>query len=142
MGIGTRLGAKEHIMAGFLLVLLTPACAIVAGVSDGKVFFEEPRDGAVVVSPVPVDMGAEGFIVEPASEGVGEGRGHFHIIIDRPCVQPRLTVAADDEHLHFGGGQETALLDLEPGEHTLCLQVADGSHTALDLTDEITVTVR
>ena len=32
-------------------------------------------------------------------------------------------------------------LDLAPGEHTLCLQVGDGAHTALDLTSEITVNV-
>lgn len=128
----------ERLIVILLLAMVGAACT---SDTDGRVFFEEPRDGALVVSPVPVVMVAEGFIVEPASEGVGVGRGHFHIIIDRPCVQPRLTVAADSEHLHFGGGQETALLDLEPGEHKLCLQVADASHTALDLTDEITITV-
>ncbi|MEE8331207.1 MAG: DUF4399 domain-containing protein [Acidimicrobiia bacterium] len=137
MGIGKR-SAARYVFAAVLLAMATAACASDA---EGRVFFEEPRDEAVVVSPVPVVMGAEGFIIEPASEGVGDGRGHFHIIIDRPCVQPRLTVGADGEHLHFGGGQETALLELEPGEHTLCLQVADGSHTALDLTDEIAIIV-
>lgn len=137
MGIGRRYVAR-YVFAAVLLAMATAACASDA---EGSVFFEQPRDEAVVVSPVPVIMGAEGFTIEPAGEGVGEGRGHFHIIIDRPCVQPRLTVAADDEHLHFGGGQETALLELEPGEHTLCLQVADANHTALALTDEITITV-
>ncbi|WP_114594048.1 DUF4399 domain-containing protein [Euzebya pacifica] len=38
-------------------------------------------------------------------------------------------------------GSTSAELELEPGEHTLCLQDGDGEHTALDLTDEITVTV-
>ena len=86
-------------------------------------------------------MATDNFIVEPASNGVGEGRGHLHIMIDTPCIQARLTVPPDDQHLHFGQAQTTATLDLEPGEHTLCLQAADGSHTALPLTHEITITV-
>lgn len=32
-------------------------------------------------------------------------------------------------------------MPLEPGEHSLCLQTGDGVHTALDLTDEISITV-
>jgi len=30
---------------------------------------------------------------------------------------------------------------LEPGQHELCLQVSDGAHTALDITDTVTVDV-
>ena len=46
--------------------------------------------------------------------------------------------------IHFGQGQLTTTLDLEPGEHTLRLQFADGAHIALDgdqYRDEITVVV-
>jgi len=32
-------------------------------------------------------------------------------------------------------------LTLAPGEHTLCLQAADGAHAALDITRELTITV-
>lgn len=107
----------------------------------GSVEFVEPRDGEVVTSPVTVEMAAEGFVVEPAANGVRQGHGHLHIMIDTLCVEPRLTVPPDAQHLHFGLGQTTASLDLAPGEHFLCLQAADANHTALPLTDEITITV-
>ena len=42
---------------------------------------------------------------------------------------------------HFGMGQTETELELEPGEYTLCLQVGDGIHAAVDLVDEITITV-
>ena len=50
----------------------------------------------------------------------------------------------DPQHLHYGQGQTTVTLDLEPGEHTLRLQFADGLHTALEgeqYRDTITVVV-
>lgn len=101
-----------------------------------------PSDGDVVTSPVAVEMEAIDLDIEPAANGVGEGRGHFHVMIDAPCVEARLTVPQDRQHVHFGQGQTTATLDLDPGIHFLCLQAADGNHTALPLTDEITITVR
>ncbi len=56
-------------------------------------------------------------------------------------VTPGETIPADDAHVHYGDGATAAQLELSPGEHTLCLQAGDGTHTALDLTDEITFTV-
>ena len=120
------------------LALIAAACS---AETDARVFFIEPEDGATVTAPVAVEMGIENFIVEPAANGVNEGRGHLHIMIDTPCVGARLTVPPDDQHLHFGQGQTTATLDLAPGEHFLCLQAADGNHTALRAVDEITINV-
>ncbi|MBI4202838.1 MAG: DUF4399 domain-containing protein [Chloroflexi bacterium] len=93
-----------------------------------KVSFLEPEGGAQVTSPFTIQMGAEGVIVEPASAGVNEGRGHHHVIVDAglpPVGQP---IPSDAQHLHFGGGQTEATLDLPPGEHTLQLVFADGNH--------------
>jgi hypothetical protein len=50
-------------------------------------------------------------------------------------------IPSDDDSLHFGDGSMETSVELEPGEHTLCLQVRDGVSTALDATHEITVTV-
>lgn len=124
-----------------LVALAIAASGCSSSGAGGEVRFVTPRDGDVVSSPVRVEMSAEGFVVEPAANGVGEGRGHLHIMVDAPCVEARLTVPSDDQHLHFGAGQTTAVLDLEPGEHFLCLQAADGNHTALPIVDEIRVTV-
>ena len=62
-------------------------------------------------------------------------------MVDTPCIEPGQVIPKDAQHLHYGKGQTEAKVDLEAGEHTLCLQAGDGAHTALDLTDEITVTV-
>jgi hypothetical protein len=63
-------------------------------------------------------------------------------MIDTDCVKEEEVIANDDSHKHFGMAQKEAELTLPPGEHALCLQLADANHTATDLTDEIQVTVK
>ena len=110
------------------------------GEGAASVSFAEPDDGATVDSPVHVEFEAEGIEIEEAG-AVNEGAGHFHVMVDTPCVGEGETIPNDDAHLHFGDASEEAELELEPGEHTLCLQVGDGAHNALSPTDEITITV-
>ncbi len=105
-----------------------------------EVFFVTPDDGATVSSPVMVEMDANNFTIEVAGTA-RPGAGHFHIMIDVPCVTPGDSIPGDDNHQHFGAAQMMAELELEPGEHTLCLQAGNGVHTALNLTDEIAITV-
>ena len=127
-----------------LLVALSAfaaACSDATSVSDSaSVAFAAPSDGAVVTGPVTVEMAAEDFTIEPAGQ-VNDGAGHFHVMIDVPCVQAGDVIPADSRHLHFGDGATEATLELPPGDYTLCLQAGDGLHSALDLTDVITVTV-
>ena len=134
---------RGHTRTGLAVALLLAASGLAAcsSASDERVIFIAREDGATVSSPFLVEMATENFVVEPAANGVREGSGHLHIMIDAPCVEARLTVPPDEQHLHYGGGQTTAALDLLPGEHFLCLQTADGSHTALAATHEITITV-
>ena len=124
-----------------ILVALSLAAIGCSTEEEARVRFVEPADGATVSSPLRVVMSATDFIVEPAANGVTEGHGHLHIMVDAPCVQARLTVPPDSQHLHFGNGQTETELDLAPGEHFLCLQAADGSHTALRAVHEITIVV-
>lgn len=125
-----------------ILSLLVAALMLAAcGGPSRSVSFAEPTDGATASSPVHVEMAATGLQIEPALE-VREGAGHFHIMVDTPCVTPGQTIPSDDTHLHFGQAQTSTDLDLPPGEHTLCLQAGDGAHTALDLQQQITVTVQ
>lgn len=105
-----------------------------------SVAFITPEDGATVTSPVQVSMQATGFRLEPAGP-VNEGAGHLHIMVNTDCVTPGQVIPSDAFHLHYGMGQTEAELTLGPGQHTLCLQAADGLHTALDLTDTITINV-
>ncbi len=125
-----------------LVLGLGVVAASCASNDSSRVFFIEPADGATVSSPVSVVMGVQDFVVEPATNGVTEGHGHLHIMVDTPCVEPRLIVPPDAQHLHFGKGQLATEIELGTGEHFLCLQAADGNHTALRATQGITITVR
>ncbi|MCY3708075.1 MAG: DUF4399 domain-containing protein, partial [Caldilineaceae bacterium] len=114
-----------------------------AGDESPAVNFEQPADGATVTSPFEVVMTATGLVVEPSGE-VNEGAGHFHILVDTDFIPAGEIIPTDEQHLHYGKGQTTATLELEPGEHTLRLQFADGLHTALEgdqYRDTITVVV-
>lgn len=130
-------------LALLLLVAGLTAYAAPAG-SQARVFFTSPSDGATVISPVKVTMGAENFVVEPAGN-VKAGAGHLHIMVDTECVAAGEVVLADAAHLHYGKGQMEAELALSPGTHTLCLQAADGAHISLagaGMTQKITLTVK
>lgn len=120
-------------------VLALAGCSSDAGA--GTVSFGGVADGDTVASPVAVTFEADGFEIVPAAEGGGDGSGHLHVMIDTDCVPVGETIPNDDEHLHFGDGSTSTELELTPGDHTLCLQAGDGEHTAMDVTDEVTITV-
>ena len=92
-----------------------------------NVFFVNLEDGAVVSSPVTVEMGVNGMEVEPAGE-LARYKGHHHIIVDGSFNPKGMVVPADTTHIHFGQGQTSTELPLSPGVHTLTLQFADGFH--------------
>lgn len=109
-----------------------------------RIFFVEPQDGAALPQTFTIQMGAEGIEIAPAGEVI-EGSGHFHILVDREFVPAGEIIPIDTEgYLHFGQAQTETELTLEPGEHTLRLQFADGAHQAFEgdaYRDEIHITV-
>jgi hypothetical protein len=107
----------------------------------GRVWFVEPQDGATVKAPVKVVFGVEGMGVHPAGELVA-GTGHHHLIIDGAGVQAGSVVPKDEKHMHFGQGQTETTVELAPGEHTLTLQFADGSHTSFGEPMSTTIKVK
>jgi hypothetical protein len=40
-----------------------------------------------------------------------------------------MALPADETHIHYGGGQSEAMVELAPGTHTLQLVLGDWSHT-------------
>ena len=55
--------------------------------------------------------------------------GHHHLLIDTDePIDPSEPIPHDRKHLHFGGGETEALVDLPPGTHTLQLVLGDGEH--------------
>lgn len=104
-------------------------------VPGAKVYFVNLEDGATVSSPVTVIFGLSGMGVAPA--GIDkEKTGHHHLFIDRPTLgqgedgadEFDYNIPADENHVHFGGGQTEMKLDLAPGPHTLQLVLADKDH--------------
>ena len=110
--------------------------------AGAKVMFVEPKDGAKVKSPLKVVFGVEALEVEPAGE-VHAGKGHHHLIIDADVIDPGTAVPADERHIHYGKGQTEVEVELQPGEHTLTMQFADGLHRSYGepLSSTIKVTV-
>lgn len=111
--------------------------------SSTEVFFIEPRDGAVVKSSFKVIFGAKGLTIVPAGTEHARG-GHHHLLID--TVLPTLgePIPQDDHHRHFGGGQTSADISLEPGKHRLQMLLGDHNHIPHDppvTSKVITVTV-
>jgi len=94
-----------------------------------KVFFKWPKDGSTVASPVFVDMGVEGMIIEPAGI-VKEGYGHHHILINQKFWPEGEVIPTSDSTLHFGKGQTDASIELDPGRYIISLQFADGVHVS------------
>jgi hypothetical protein len=118
---------RELVLAGMGLVLF--ACG---GGGGKKVYFGNLEDGSNVESPFKVEMKAENLIVEPATMGVTEGHGHFHIVLDAPLSSPAEPMPKDAQHIHYGDGQTSTTLDLPVGQHTLILQFAKGDHVPYD----------
>ncbi len=108
------------------------------------VYFISPQDGATVSSPVTVQFGLRGMGVAPA--GVEKAKtGHHHLIIDTELDDYDNPVPADENHLHFGGGQTETSVELSPGTHTLQLVVGDHNHIPHDpviKSATITITVK
>ena len=82
-----------------------------------------------------------------------ENTGHHHILIDRPAIgegedgaeEFEYAVLADENNVHFGGGQTETVLDLSPGTHTLQLVLGDALHMPHDppvFSERITITVQ
>ena len=109
-----------------------------------QVSFLELRDGDVVPTTFRVQFVITGMEVAPA--GVDKvNAGHHHILIDLdqlpPLDQP---LPRTDQIVHFGGGETSTELTLEPGEHTLQLLLGDYMHVPHNppaMSPRITITV-
>lgn len=118
---------------------------------DAKVYFVNLSDGDTVQSPVTVVFGLSGMGVAPAGTDK-ENTGHHHLLLDRPPLgegedgadELANGLPADDNHMHFGGGQTEVTLDLSPGQHTLQLVLGDAGHVPHSppiVSEVITITV-
>ncbi len=103
-----------------------------------------PKNGETVTSPIKVVFGLTGMGIAPA--GVEQDHtGHHHLIIDTDLPPADQPIPSDKNHRHFGKGQTEAMIELEPGEHTLQLLIGDHSHmqhAAPVASEKITIIVK
>jgi hypothetical protein len=99
--------------------------------TQGKVFFKEPKDGAKLggkafmgAVAVKLELGAEGIKVEPAS-GVHENAGHFAVGIDAQPVPLGTAIKKGSGYQVYDKGETEVQAGVQPGEHTLTLQLVD-----------------
>lgn len=112
---------------------------------DAQVFFIGLEDGATVSNPVTIVFGLSGMGIAPAGIDAAD-TGHHHLLINVDLATLDLNdgVPADDNHIHFGGGQTQVTRELPVGTHTLALVLADHAHVPHDppiISEMITITV-
>jgi hypothetical protein len=118
----------------------TPRTAAAPG---ARVFFIEPKQGAIVPSEVVVRFGIEGMELAPAGTN-RPNSGHHHLLIDTPLPPLDHEIPSDLNHLHFGKGQSETTLTLAPGDHTLQLLLGDYEHVPHNppvMSEQIKITV-
>ena len=132
-------GALAAFVAGTAMAGETPAP------EGAAVYFIGIEDGATVSNPVTIRFGLSGMGVAPA--GIEkEKTGHHHLIINEKIEGEELDepIPADDQHVHFGGGQTEVTLDLPAGKHVLQLVLGDQNHIPHNppvMSERINVTV-
>ncbi|MFC4348220.1 DUF4399 domain-containing protein [Kordiimonas lipolytica] len=119
--------------------------ADLAGADDkAQAYIISPTDGAVVTSPVTVVFGLKGMGVAPAGTDKAN-TGHHHLLIDTGLPPLDENIPADENHIHFGGGQTEVTINLAPGNHTLQLLLGDMNHIPHNppvFSRRITITVK
>ena len=128
---GDIVDGRRRVLGALIALTCSMTTNDAAMAKDGKngVYFIEPRDKATVGRQFDVKMGVKGYELAPAANGLQEGTGHHHLIIDGPTfVEKGTEIPFDETHLHFGKAQKEGVVNLTPGEHTLTLQFADAKH--------------
>jgi hypothetical protein len=111
--------------------------------NGAEVYFIAPENGATLSNPIVVQFGLRNMGIAPAGANQ-PNTGHHHLLVDAQLAQMGFPVPADDQHLHFGGGQTQTNVTLAPGEHSLQLVLGDYLHIPHDppvTSARITITV-
>ena len=123
------------LLSTLALSLASQACAA------EQVFFVEPHDSKEVSSPFKVRFGLDSLKIAPAGD-MTLGTGHHHLIVNGNALTTGEPVPFNETHLHFGKGQTETELKLPPGDYTLTLQFANGTHQSYGPEMSRTIKVR
>ncbi len=112
--------------------------------ANAGVTLTKPASMEDVFSPVEICLEIKGYTVEPAKNGVNQGKGHHHLIIDVNLPDLGKPVPKDGTHIHMGDGSKCKTIELSSGMHTIQALFARGNHIPYDpaVTDSIVVFVK
>jgi hypothetical protein len=139
--------ARQRLLLSGLVIATLSVATLTAARHKAKVFFIEPKNGAMVTSPVHMKFGSEGIEIAAVPQGdvktVRPGIGHYHVGIDEDCLPAgKNIVKGTPSWVHFGDGKSEFDTQLTPGKHKLSLQMGDDLHNTLPkLCQTITITV-
>jgi hypothetical protein len=112
------------------------------------VSFVEPKNNAIVTSPVHMKFTATGVEIAAVPPGdittARPGMAHYHVGVGVNCLPPgKNIVKGTPSWIHFGDGKSEIDMQLTPGKHKLALQLGDDLHNTLPgACQMITVTVK
>ena len=127
-----------------ILVVLILSIVGTAAFSSTSVSITEPANGSKISGPVKVCLATSGVTVEPAKNGVHEGSGHHHLLLDVDIPGDlSKPIGKDANHVHMGDGSKCKKLNLAAGKHTIRALFAKGNHVPYDpaLTNKITIEI-
>jgi Domain of unknown function (DUF4399) len=110
-------------------VLMHPWQAVMPRVDPEAYFTNLPSDGKIE-TPFLIKFGlAGGWGPAPIKKPLGGKSGHHHLLVNTELpLDIQKPIPFSDKYQHFGKGQMEALLNLEPGKHTVRLLLANDQH--------------
>jgi len=129
--------------AAAVAATLTSASPVYAKGPKNSVSFSNVKDGDTVPRKFTYKFEVTGYALSPAADGLKEGTGHHHMVIDGPTafVDKGEAIPFDATHKHYGKAQTEGELELEPGKHKLTLQFANALHQSYGKEFAKTITV-
>lgn len=115
---------------------LTAACDLRDFVPIPGISVVQPKNEALVTTPVYFELDAKNWDIEPPS-AQRDGAGYFVLILQGGCQTPGRLMPFEPQYVHLADGAFTAWVDLSPGTYEVCVQVADGNHRAMNLTEMV-----
>jgi hypothetical protein len=136
---------RMALLCAALASMPTAVLAQKAAPKDALIYIILPENGDTVRGAFWCRFGLRNMGVGPANSEF-PNVGHHHLLIDtKEPIIPDEAIPHDKKHLHFGGGETEALLDLPPGKHTLQLVLSDSEHISFNpplLSKRITIMVK
>lgn len=121
-------GITRRILLSAAMVTPVASLAQTSAPPGAYLYIIWPNDGERIEGAFWCRFGLRNMGVGRAGDTTA-GVGHHHLLIDvNAPFNPNEPIPSDKKHLHFGGGQTEARIELPPGEHTLQLVLGDAEH--------------